>query len=94
VRGGLAKHDERLVRRRWALLVVLAVGLAGGILAAVLLRGPMFVWFTFADCAGNRWQSGLLDETGSKRPAYAAFGAAVRALAVRPALSGGSGGGG
>lgn len=41
----------------------------------------VFVWFTFADSEHNTWESGLLDGTGTKRPAYESFAAAVRAHA-------------
>jgi hypothetical protein len=59
-------------------------------IAARSARVDMFVWFTFADAENNDWQSGLLDQSGAERPAYASFAAAVRALGV----SGGSVGGG
>jgi Cellulase (glycosyl hydrolase family 5) len=47
-------------------------------LAATVPRVEMFVWFAFADSEANTWESGLLDETGAERPAFAAFTAAVR----------------
>ena len=50
-------------------------------LAAAEPSVEMFVWFTFADSEHNTWQSGLLDGSGKKRPAYERFAAAVRALA-------------
>lgn len=46
-------------------------------LAAAEPRVEVFVWFAFADAEGNEWQSGLLDDTGAKRPAYESFAAAV-----------------
>jgi hypothetical protein len=49
-------------------------------LAAAVPRVEVFVWFTFRDDPTNAWQSGLLDESGSPKPAYARFSAAVRAL--------------
>ena len=69
---------------------------AGGALARAIeiaarsARVEMFVWFTFADADNNDWQSGLIDQSGAERPAYASFAAAVRALGV----SGGNVGGG
>jgi hypothetical protein len=48
-------------------------------LAAASPRVDVFVWFAFADDEANEWQSGLLDESGQTREAYAAFTAAVRA---------------
>jgi Glycosyl hydrolase catalytic core len=47
-------------------------------IAASVERVAMFVWFAFADSEANAWESGLLDETGVERPAFAAFTAAVR----------------
>jgi hypothetical protein len=44
-------------------------------------RVELFVWFAFADYPDNEWQSGLLDEAGVERPAYASFTSAVRGLA-------------
>jgi beta-xylosidase len=38
----------------------------------------MFVWFTFRDSAGNPWQSGLEQPSGSHKPAFAAFSAVAR----------------
>jgi polysaccharide biosynthesis protein PslG len=51
-------------------------------LAAAEPSVEMFVWFTFADSEHNTWQSGLLDATGKKRPAYQRFVAAVRTYAA------------
>lgn len=53
-------------------------------LAAAVPQVTLFVWFTFADHEGNRWESGLVDAAGSRRPAYASFTAAVRASARAP----------
>jgi hypothetical protein len=44
-------------------------------------RVELFVWFAFADSPENEWESGLLDEAGAERPAYASFTSAVRELA-------------
>ena len=38
----------------------------------------MFIWFTFRDCAGNPWQSGLVAQSGTPKPAFASFGALAR----------------
>ncbi|MGH3127383.1 MAG: cellulase family glycosylhydrolase [Gaiellaceae bacterium] len=46
-------------------------------LAAAHERVRLFVWFTFRDDHTNAWQSGLLDERGRHRPAYAQFAAAI-----------------
>ena len=48
-------------------------------LAAAEPSVEMFVWFTFADSKHNTWESGLLDASGKKRPAYERFTAAVSA---------------
>jgi hypothetical protein len=40
----------------------------------------MFVWFTFRDASGNPWKSGLLQPSGSPKPAYTAFGALARLI--------------
>ena len=47
------------------------------------LRVRMFVWFILRDTPGTPWQSGLLDENGSPKPAFAVFGAAASALDAR-----------
>jgi hypothetical protein len=49
-------------------------------LAAAVARVEVFVWFTFRDDPTNTWQSGLLDENGRPKPAYARFSQTVRAL--------------
>jgi hypothetical protein len=51
-------------------------------IAAGVPRVELFVWFAFADSEANEWESGLLDETGAERPAYASFAAAVREFAT------------
>ena len=38
----------------------------------------MFIWFTFRDSAGNPWQSGLVAQSGTPKPAFATFGAIAR----------------
>jgi Glycosyl hydrolases family 39 len=38
----------------------------------------MFIWFVFRDSAGNPWQSGLISQSGTPKPALAAFGAVAR----------------
>jgi Cellulase (glycosyl hydrolase family 5) len=53
-------------------------------LAAAVPQVTLFVWFTFADHEGNRWQSGLVDAAGKRRPVFASFTAAVRASARAP----------
>ena len=40
----------------------------------------MFIWFTFRDSAGNPWQSGLENPSGSHKPSYAAFSSLARAI--------------
>lgn len=49
-------------------------------LAVAVPRVEVFVWLTFRDDSTNRWQSGLLDQSGRPKPAYEAFSAAVQAL--------------
>jgi hypothetical protein len=49
-------------------------------LVAAVPRVEVFIWFTFRDDPTNTWQSGLLDESGSPKPAYARFSQAVHAL--------------
>ncbi len=38
----------------------------------------MFIWFIFRDDPTSAWQSGLLDRSGAKKPAYATFTALAR----------------
>jgi hypothetical protein len=38
----------------------------------------MFLWFTFRDSAGNPWKSGLEQQSGAAKPAYAVFSALAR----------------
>jgi Glycosyl hydrolase catalytic core len=38
----------------------------------------MFIWFVFRDSAGNPWQSGLINQSGSPKPSLGAFGAVAR----------------
>jgi hypothetical protein len=54
-------------------------------LAAAVPRVELFVWFTFRDDPMNTWQSGLLDERGRPKPAYARF--AEEARLIRDARS-------
>jgi hypothetical protein len=44
---------------------------------------PMFVWFVLRDDPSDPWQSGLLDESGNRKPAFAAFSAMARLLDAR-----------
>ena len=37
----------------------------------------MFIWFVLRDDPSDPWQSGLLDETGSRKPAFATFASAA-----------------
>lgn len=49
----------------------------------IVRRDPnvqMFVWFTFRDSAGNPWQSGLENPSGSHKPSYAAFTSLARVI--------------
>jgi polysaccharide biosynthesis protein PslG len=52
-------------------------------LAAENPRVRAFVWFILRDAAGNPWQSGVLDEHGSPKPAFATFTATARSLDCR-----------
>jgi hypothetical protein len=47
----------------------------------------MLIWFTFRDTTGNAWESGLLSETGARKPAFAAFGAVADEAAARNRLT-------
>ncbi len=38
----------------------------------------MFIWFVFRDSTGNPWQSGLIAQSGTLKPAFTAFGAVSR----------------
>jgi hypothetical protein len=38
----------------------------------------MFIWFVLHDDQGDPWQSGLIAENGTKKPAFAAFSAVAR----------------
>jgi hypothetical protein len=52
----------------------------------VAARSPrvrMFVWFVLRDSPENPWRSGLLDECGTPKPAFATFGARARELDAR-----------
>ena len=40
----------------------------------------MFIWFTFRDSAGNPWQSGLENRSGTRKPSYAAFSSLARLI--------------
>jgi hypothetical protein len=40
----------------------------------------MFIWFTFRDSAGNPWQSGIENSSGSHKPSYAAFSSLAHAI--------------
>ena len=46
----------------------------------------MFIWFVLRDDPSDPWQSGLLDESGSRKPAFAAFTAAAAQLDIRNAI--------
>ena len=46
-------------------------------------RIPIFIWFVMRDDPSNPWQSGLLDENGSRKPSFAAFSATARLLDAR-----------
>jgi polysaccharide biosynthesis protein PslG len=43
-------------------------------------RVRLFVWFTLRDSPENPWQSGILDEDGTPKPAFASFSARAREL--------------
>ncbi len=42
----------------------------------------MFIWFIFRDDPTSTWQSGLLSRSGAKKPSFAAFAAAAKAVDV------------
>jgi cellulase (glycosyl hydrolase family 5) len=46
----------------------------------------MFIWFVLRDDPSDPWQSGLLDEAGARKPAFATFAARAGALDVRNAI--------
>ncbi len=49
-------------------------------------RISMFVWFVLRDDPSNPWQSGLLDESGNRKPSFATFSATARLLDARNAV--------
>jgi hypothetical protein len=46
----------------------------------------MFIWFVLRDDPSDPWQSGLLDESGSRKPAFATFAASAAQLDARNAI--------
>jgi hypothetical protein len=46
----------------------------------------MFIWFVLRDDPSDPWQSGVLDETGSRKPAFAAYAKAANDLDIRNAI--------
>ena len=52
-------------------------------MAAESPRVRVFLWFILRDTPGTPWQSGLLDENGSPKPAFAVFAAAAAELDAR-----------
>jgi hypothetical protein len=46
-------------------------------------RTQMFIWFIFRDHAGTPWQSGVLEETGRRKPSFGAFTGLARLLDAR-----------
>jgi len=38
----------------------------------------MFIWFVYRDTSGDPWKSGLISQSGSPKPAFAAFGSVAR----------------
>jgi hypothetical protein len=46
----------------------------------------MFIWFVLRDDPSDPWQSGLLDESGSRKPAFATFATAAAELDIRNAI--------
>ena len=38
----------------------------------------MFIWFVYRDSSGDPWKSGLISQSGSPKPAFAAFGSVAR----------------
>ncbi len=54
-------------------------------------RVRMLVWFVLRDSPGNPWQSGLIDQSGERKPAFHTFRGAARVLDARnPTLPSGS----
>ena len=49
-------------------------------------RVEMFVWFILRDHAGTPWQSGLLEENGTLKPAFGRFAAVARKVDARNAV--------
>jgi hypothetical protein len=47
---------------------------------------PIFIWFVLRDDPSDPWQSGLLDESGRRKPAYATFTGASKPLDARDAI--------
>ena len=43
-------------------------------------RVRLFIWFILRDSSENPWRSGVLDEGGTPKPAFASFGARARKL--------------
>lgn len=57
---------------------------------AIAKRTPaikMFLWFVFRDDPSDPWQSGLLDEAGARKPAFATFAAAAATVDARNAIA-------
>ena len=46
----------------------------------------MFIWFVLRDDRVNPWQSGLLTQNGTKKPAFATFGGVAHDLDARNAV--------
>jgi Cellulase (glycosyl hydrolase family 5) len=46
----------------------------------------MFIWFVLRDDPSDPWQSGLLDESGSRKPAFSAYAAAATDMDIRNAI--------
>jgi hypothetical protein len=46
----------------------------------------MFIWFVLRDDPSDPWQSGLLKESGERKPAFARFAATARLLDARNAI--------
>ena len=44
---------------------------------------PIFVWFVLRDDPSDPWQSGLLDESGTRKPSFSSFAASARDLDAR-----------
>ena len=49
-------------------------------------RVQMFIWFILKDAPTTPWDSGLLTQTGARKPAYARFAAATRGVDARNAV--------